>query len=83
VLARSILRTLQPIALAQSYYGATHRTRQDNLRSHRGHVAIYEQLLANDPEGAAEAVKTHILGSWDSYERSLRRGKNASVTAPR
>ena len=39
VLAHSILRTVQPIALANSYYCATHKSREDNLRSHRGHVA--------------------------------------------
>jgi DNA-binding FadR family transcriptional regulator len=75
VLPRSILRTVQPIALSNSYYGATHRTRQDNVRSHRGHVAIFERLRARDAEGAAQAVATHILGSWDVYKRSLRRSR--------
>ena len=69
VLARSILRTVQPVALANSYYGATHRTRSDNLRSHKGHVEIYNQLLRHDPDGAARAVEAHILDSWAAYKR--------------
>jgi DNA-binding FadR family transcriptional regulator len=72
-LARSVLKTVQPIALAHSYYGATHRTRADNLRSHRGHVGIYKALSEHDPDGAAHAVEKHILGSWAIYKRSLRR----------
>ena len=71
-LARSVLKTVQPIALAHRYYGATHRTRADNLRSHRGHVEIYKALSKHDASGAAHAVETHILGSWAIYKRSFR-----------
>jgi DNA-binding FadR family transcriptional regulator len=75
LLARSILRTVQPIALANAYYGRTHRSTEDNLRSHRGHAIIYDALLRRDPEGAAKAVEDHILGSWDTYKLSLHDSK--------
>jgi DNA-binding FadR family transcriptional regulator len=67
-LARSVLRSVQPLALTSPYYSRTHRVPEDNLRSHRGHVAIYKQLAKRDPEGAARAVKTHILSSWEIYK---------------
>jgi DNA-binding FadR family transcriptional regulator len=67
-LARSILRSVQPLALTSTYYSRTHRVPEDNIRSHRGHVAIYNQLARRDPEGAARAVKTHILSSWEIYK---------------
>jgi DNA-binding FadR family transcriptional regulator len=73
VLASSILRTVQPIALANAYYGATHKSRQDNLRSHQGHVAIYERLSKRDADGAAREVEAHIMGSWATYKRSRSR----------
>ncbi len=72
VLAHSILRTVQPIALANTYYGATHKSRDDNLRSHRGHVAIYQKLSKGDPDATAHEVEAHILGSWAAYKRKLR-----------
>ncbi len=71
LLARSILRTVQPIALANAYYGQTHRSREDNLRSHEGHAAIYDALANRDAAAAASAVEDHILGSWETYKRSL------------
>ena len=67
-LARSILRSVQPLALTSTYYSRTHRVPEDNMRSHRGHVAIYKQLSKRDPEGAARAVKAHILSSWEIYK---------------
>jgi DNA-binding GntR family transcriptional regulator len=77
VLAHSILRTVQPIALANTYYGATHKSREDNLRSHRGHVAIYEQLSKGDADATAHEVEAHILGSWAEYKRKLRASSRA------
>ena len=67
-LARSILRSVQPLALTSTYYSRTHRVAEDNIRSHRGHVAIYKQLAKRDPEGAARAVNAHILSSWEIYK---------------
>jgi GntR family transcriptional regulator, galactonate operon transcriptional repressor len=78
LLARSILRTVQPVALANAYYGRTHRSREDNLRSHDGHAKIYEALLKRDPIEAASAVEEHILGSWDTYKRSLHESTTSS-----
>ena len=78
LLARSILRTVQPIALANAYYGRTHRSLEDNLRSHHGHAAIYEEISNRNPEGAAAAVENHILGSWETYKQSLRESKSSS-----
>ena len=71
-LARSIMRSVQPLALTSTYYSRTHRVTDDNIRSHRGHVAIYKQLAKRDPEGAARAVKTHILSSWEIYKDRAR-----------
>ena len=81
LLARSVLRTVQPTALANAYYGRTHRTPDDNLRSHRGHASIYEQLLIGDPDGAAKAVEEHILGSWETYKRSLHESREGASQA--
>jgi DNA-binding FadR family transcriptional regulator len=71
-LARSILRSVQPLALSSTYYSRTHNVREDNVRSHRGHVDIYEQLEKRDPKGAARAVSEHILGSWEIYRERAR-----------
>ena len=71
-LARSILRSVQPLALSSTYYSRTHSVREDNVRSHRGHVEIYEQLEKRDPEGAGRAVNEHILGSWAIYRERAR-----------
>jgi len=57
LLARSILRTVQPIALANAYYGRTHRSLEDNLRSHHGHAAIYEEISNRNPEGRQQRWK--------------------------
>jgi DNA-binding FadR family transcriptional regulator len=78
LMARSILRTVQPVALANTYYGRTHRSRDDNLRSHDGHARIYEALVRRDPIEAARAVEDHILGSWEIYKRSLIESKASS-----
>jgi DNA-binding FadR family transcriptional regulator len=78
LLGRSILRTVQPIALANAYYGRTHRSSEDNLRSHRGHATIYEALLNRDSDGAAKAVEEHILGGWETYKLSLHDSKKVS-----
>jgi DNA-binding FadR family transcriptional regulator len=70
-LARAVLRTQEAFAMTSKFYAGTHRTRADNVISHRGHVAIYEQLLARDPEGAARAVQEHICGGWERYKKRL------------
>jgi DNA-binding FadR family transcriptional regulator len=77
LLALSILRTVQPTALANAYYGRTHRTVHDNERSHVGHAAIYEALSNRDPDAASKAVEEHILGGWATYKKSLQDAKLA------
>ena len=78
LLARSILRTVQPVALVNAYYGHTHKTTGDNVRSHHGHATIYEALLRRDPEAASKAVEEHILGGWETYKLSLKRTEATS-----
>ena len=62
-LGRSIIRSIHPHARASLRYtgevGADHL-----LTSYRSHAAIYERLVARDPEGAAAEMREHILGSW-------------------
>jgi DNA-binding GntR family transcriptional regulator len=44
------------------YTGTT--TTDDLASSHRGHTKIYERLAKRDADGAAAAMREHILGSW-------------------
>lgn len=68
-LARSIIRTIHPYARASMRYTVP-TTAEDLASSHRGHVKIYERLAERDAEGAAAAMREHILGSW--LERRAR-----------
>lgn len=34
------------------------------VASNRGHRRIYERIAAHDPDGAAEAMFTHITEAW-------------------
>ncbi|MFG1891079.1 FCD domain-containing protein [Micromonospora sp. NPDC049051] len=34
------------------------------MASNRGHRRIYERIAAHDPDGAAEAMFTHITEAW-------------------
>jgi DNA-binding FadR family transcriptional regulator len=66
-LARSIIRSVHPVARASSRYnGDPHLS--DIERSHAGHVAIFEHLARHDADGAADAMYDHIMTSW--LERS-------------
>jgi len=67
-LGRSIIRAIHPHARASSRYSPP--TDEEDIReSHIGHVAIYEQLLRHDPEGAAAAMQEHIKGTWMQRKR--------------
>jgi DNA-binding FadR family transcriptional regulator len=68
-LARSIIRTIHPYARASMRYTVP-PTAEDLASSHRSHVKIYERLVERDAEGAAAAMREHILGSW--LERRAR-----------
>ena len=39
--------------------------------SNTGHKAIYNRLLARDPDGAAEAMSAHIGGAWQRRRKPL------------
>jgi DNA-binding FadR family transcriptional regulator len=70
-LGRSIIRAIHPHARASSRYSPP--TDEEDIRqSHLGHVAIYERLLQHDADGAAGAMREHIMGTWT--ERKRRRG---------
>jgi DNA-binding FadR family transcriptional regulator len=67
----SIIRAIHPYARASSRYNPA-PDEDDIQRAHLGHVAIYEQLLKHDGDGAAAAMQEHIRGAW-----SLRKLKGA------
>lgn len=62
-LGRSIIRTIHPHARASSRYSPA-ADEEDIRQGHLGHVAIYEQLLRRDADGAAAAMQEHIRGTW-------------------
>jgi DNA-binding FadR family transcriptional regulator len=64
-LARAIVRTVHSEARESMRYNG-HPRRSDCEASYAGHAAIYDRIVARDPEGAARAMSEHILGSWRS-----------------
>jgi DNA-binding FadR family transcriptional regulator len=70
-LGRSIIRAIHPHARASSRYSPP-ADEEDLRQGHLGHVAIYEQLLRHDADGAAAAMQEHIRGTW-----TLRKRKRA------
>jgi DNA-binding FadR family transcriptional regulator len=62
-LGRSIIRTITPYARASTRYNPEIRAPQIEA-SHRGHVEIFERIVARDGEGAFNAMHEHIMGSW-------------------
>lgn len=76
-LARSVVRSVQAFGLANHNYSDTHRTRADNVYSHRGHLAIYEHIRRRDADGAAGAVEKHILSSWKRHKKRLAASRGA------
>ncbi|HLJ67015.1 MAG TPA: FadR/GntR family transcriptional regulator [Chloroflexota bacterium] len=77
LLGRTIIRSIHPYARASMRYNPP-TDEMDIRRSHQGHVAIYEHLLQRDAEGAAAAMREHILGSW-----TLRKQKRPQYTGER
>jgi DNA-binding FadR family transcriptional regulator len=63
-LGRLIIRSIHPRARVNVRYRGIGVSADHMMMSHRGHVAIYEQLAARDPDGAAEVMREHILRSW-------------------
>jgi DNA-binding FadR family transcriptional regulator len=62
-IGRAVVRALESqVGNTARYLG---RTRRDLcVASNRGHRAIYERIAAHDPQGAADAMFTHITVAW-------------------
>ena len=61
--ARAVVRALESqVAHTARYMGRTERALC--VASNRGHRRIYERIAAHDPDGAAEAMFTHITEAW-------------------
>jgi len=62
-IARAVVRALESqVVNTARYMGRTERALCE--ASNRGHRRIYERIAAHDPEGAAEAMFTHITEAW-------------------
>ncbi len=62
-IARGVVRALESQVINTArYMGRTERALC--VASNRGHRRIYERISAHDPEGAAEAMFTHITEAW-------------------
>jgi len=62
-IARAVVRALESqVVNTARYMGRT--ARELCVASNRGHRRIYELIAAHDPEGAAEAMFTHITEAW-------------------
>jgi DNA-binding FadR family transcriptional regulator len=61
-LGRAVVRSIHDQARSSAGYNDAH---PDDLRlAHRGHVTILEHLIARDHQGAAEAMREHIISMW-------------------
>ncbi len=62
-LARGVVRSLESqVVNTARYMGRPERSLC--VASNRGHRRIYERVAAHDPDGAAEAMFTHITEAW-------------------
>jgi DNA-binding FadR family transcriptional regulator len=62
-IARGVVRSLESqVSNTARYLGRTERALC--VASNRGHRRIYERIAAHDPDGAAEAMFTHITEAW-------------------
>jgi DNA-binding FadR family transcriptional regulator len=62
-IARGVVRSLESQVINTArYLGRTER--RLCVASNRGHRRIYERIAAHDPDGAAEAMFTHITEAW-------------------
>ena len=62
-IARGVVRALESQVINTArYMGRTERALC--VASNRGHRRIYERIAAHDPDGAAEAMFTHITEAW-------------------
>ncbi|MDG4789697.1 FadR/GntR family transcriptional regulator [Micromonospora sp. WMMD1102] len=71
-IARGVVRSLESqVVNTARYMGRTERALC--VASNQGHRRIYDRIAAQDPEGAAEAMFTHITEAW-----LVRRGGSGS-----
>jgi DNA-binding FadR family transcriptional regulator len=62
-IARGVVRALESqVVNTARYMGRTERALC--VASNQGHRRIYERIAAHDPDGAAEAMFTHITEAW-------------------
>ncbi|MEV4723551.1 FadR/GntR family transcriptional regulator [Micromonospora humida] len=62
-IARGVVRSLESqVVNTARYMGRSERALC--VASNRGHRRIYERIAAHDPDGAAEAMVTHITEAW-------------------
>ncbi|WP_234359222.1 FadR/GntR family transcriptional regulator [Plantactinospora sp. BC1] len=62
-IARGVVRALESqVVNTARYMGRTERSLC--VASNRGHRRIHERIAAHDPDGAAEAMFTHITEAW-------------------
>jgi GntR family transcriptional regulator, galactonate operon transcriptional repressor len=69
-LSRAVVRAIHSQARASTRYNGEPR-RSDLEMTHRGHLALLDRIVAQDAEGAAAAMREHILGTW--AERKAQR----------
>jgi DNA-binding FadR family transcriptional regulator len=62
-IARAVVRALESQVVNTARYMGQPR-RDLCVASNRGHRTIYERIAAHDPEGAADAMFTHITEAW-------------------
>ncbi|MFG2000378.1 FadR/GntR family transcriptional regulator [Spirillospora sp. NPDC048911] len=62
-LARAVVRALESQVVNTARYMGDPDPAQC-VASNRGHRRIYERIAAHDPDGAADAVFTHITEAW-------------------
>jgi DNA-binding FadR family transcriptional regulator len=62
-IARAVVRALESQVINTARYMGRPQ-RELCVASNRGHRRIYERIAAHDPNGAAEAVFTHITEAW-------------------
>lgn len=61
-LGRAVVRSIHD--QARSSVGYNHADPEDLRLAHCGHVLILEHIIARDPEGAAGAMREHIISMW-------------------
>jgi DNA-binding FadR family transcriptional regulator len=62
-IARAVVRSLESRVINTARYMGQ-PGRDLCIASNRGHRKIYERIAAHDPDGAAEAMFTHITEAW-------------------